>query len=649
MPDGLLERLSRGALVGDGAMGTRLYSKGIFINRCFDELNLAEPALVREVHREYVEAGADFLETNTFGANLFKLEPHGLGGKAAEINRAGAELARAEAGEGALVAGSMGPLGIPIEPLGRIAFDEARAAFRAQAAALAAGGVDFFVLETIRRLEEMREAIRAVRDVCDRPVVALMSISDEEHSAFGDAPDKIAACLTEWGADVVGLNCSVGPQPMLAAIERMRGVTNLPLGVMPNAGMPRLVEGRYMYLSSPEYFGKYARRFLRAGVRLIGGCCGTTPEHIRAIKAAVRAQIPEEYRAPKAPPAVVVTEPERAVEPVPRERKSALAAKIASGRFVCSVEISPPKSPDPAKALQRIARLREAGVDAVNIPDGPRASARMSSLSLAVLATQQGGVETILHYCCRDRNLLGMQSDLLGMGALGLRNVLIVTGDPPKLGDYPSATAVFDVDSIGLLQIASRLNRAQDLVGNPIDTPTALHLGVGANPAAVNLDEEIRRFEYKVEAGAEYVMTQPVYDVAVLERFIRRTEHCRIPLLVGILPLRSYRNAEFLSNEVPGMEVPERILERLARADSADEARGVGIDIAREALLECVPMVQGVYVMPPFGNVGAAIEVLEAAPRADGAGGDQAGGRGAAGTAGIVAREGESGDPFPAS
>jgi methionine synthase / methylenetetrahydrofolate reductase (NADH) len=614
VPEGLLERIARGAVIGDGAMGTRLYAKGIFINRCFDELNLTEPDLVREVHREYLEAGADFVETNTFGANPFKLEPHGLAQRVADINSAGAEIAREEARDRALVAGSMGPLGVPIEPLGRIAFEEARDAFRQQAAALAEAGVDFFVLETIRRLEEMREAIRAVRDVSDRPVVALMSISDEEHSAFGDSPEKIAGHLEEWGADIVGLNCSIGPQPMLAAIERMRAVTKRPLCVMPNAGMPRLVEGRYMYLSSPEYFGKYARRFLRGGVSVLGGCCGTTPEHIRAVKAAIRSLRPEDYREPKPPPVVTVEEPPRGVEPMPRAAKSSLAAKIAAGQIVCSVEISPPKSPDPSRALQRIVRLKEAGVDAVNIPDGPRASARMSSLALAVIASQRAGMEAILHYCCRDRNLLGMQSDLLGAGALGVKNILIVTGDPPKLGDYPSATAVFDVDSIGLMQIANRLNHGLDLVGNPIDQPTALHLGVGANPSAVNLDEEVRRFEYKVEAGAEFVMTQPVYDARALEVFVRRTEHCRIPLLVGILPLRSYRNAEFLSNEVPGMEVPERILERLAKAESAEAARAVGIDVAREALRECLPIVQGVYVMPPFGNVAAALEVLEALP-----------------------------------
>ena len=609
-----LERLEHGVVVGDGAMGTMLYSKGIYINRCFDELNLASPELVREVHRAYLDAGADLVETNTFGANHYKLEPHGLADRVADINRIGAELAREAAGDTAWVAGSLGPLGVPLEPLGRTAFEEARECFRNQAEALAAGGVDVFVVETIRRLEEIREAILGIREVSDKPIIALISISDDEQTAFGDSPEKIVRALDEWGADVLGLNCSVGPQPMLRAVEKMSPHTSRPICVMPNAGMPRLVEGRYMYLSSPEYFAKYARRFLRAGVRVLGGCCGTTPEHIRAVKAAVRSLRPEDYRSIGVAPRVEVVQPAAGVEPVPRAQKSALAAKIAAGEFVCSVEIAPPKSPDPARALARITRLKEAGVDCVNIPDGPRASARMSSLALAILSAREVGIEPILHYCCRDRNLLGMQSDLLGAGAIGVKNVLIITGDPPKLGDYPDATAVFDVDSIGLMQIAKRLNHGQDLVGNPIDKPTGLHLGVGANPAAVNLDEEIRRFEYKVEAGAEFAMTQPVYDAAVFERFVRRTEHCRVPILVGILPLRSYRNAEFLTNEVPGMEVPERILERLGRSESADHAREVGIEIAREALLAAMPMAQGVYVMPPFGSVTAALSVLEALP-----------------------------------
>jgi homocysteine S-methyltransferase len=611
--DGLLERIAQGVLVGDGAMGTMLYSKGIYINRCFDELNFSAPETVREVHRAYLDAGADFVETNTFGANAFKLEPHGLGHEVAAINRAGAELARAEAGESGLVGGSIGPLGVPIEPLGRVAFDEARRAFEVQAKALHDGGADFFLLETFRRLEEIREAMHAVRAVSDRPVIAMMSITEDSDSALGDPPQKIATRLTEWGADVIGLNCSVGPQPMLEAIEKMIPCTNLPLCVMPNAGMPRMVEGRFMYLATPEYFAKHARRFLRAGVRVLGGCCGTTPEHIRAIRGAVRSIHPG-AQAVERRVAVVVESRERVVEPIPRERKSQLGAKLAAGKFVCSVEISPPKSPDPTRALERIASLRDAGVDAINIPDGPRASARMSSAALAILATQRLGIEVILHYCCRDRNLLGMQSDLLGFGGLGLHNILIITGDPPKLGDYPDATAVFDVDSIGLMQIANRLNHGQDLVGNEIDQPTALHLGCGANPAAVNLDEEIRRFEYKVEAGAEYVMTQPVYDSKVFETFIRRTEHCRIPTLVGILPLRSVRNAEFLSNEVPGMTVPDSILQRLSAADTPESARAIGIDIAREALVESIPMCQGVYVMPPFNSAKAALEVLEAIP-----------------------------------
>jgi homocysteine S-methyltransferase len=609
-----LESLQRNVLVGDGAMGTMLYAKGIFINRCFDELNFTNPDLVREVHRGYVAAGADFIETNTFGANRFKLEPHGLRDRVFDLNRMGAELARQEAGDAVWVGGSMGPLGVPIEPIGRVAFDEARECFRAQAQALDAGGVDLFVLETFRRLEEIREAIRAVREISDKPVIALMSITEEAESALGDPLEKIGRFLDECEPDVLGLNCGVGPQPMLAAIEKVLAVTSRPTCVMPNAGMPRLVEGRYMYLSSPEYFAKYAQRLLRIGVRVLGGCCGTTPEHVRAMRRAVRAMRPSEIVAhPHLSPVRAETGPPR-VAPVPRARKSALAAKIAAGQFVCSVEISPPKSADPAKTLARIRELKDAGVDAVNIPDGPRASARMSSAALALLALRDVGMETILHYCCRDRNLLSMQSDLLGMGALGLKNVLIITGDPPKLGDYPDATAVFDVDSIGLMQVAKRLNHAEDLVGNPLDQPTSLHLGCGANPGAVNLDEEVRRFEYKVEAGAEFVMTQPVYDPRVLERFVRRIEHCRIPLLVGILPLRNVRNAEFLSNEVPGMEVPASILERLGAAESPEQARAVGVEIAQEALLASLPHCQGVYVMPPFNSVRSALDVLEALP-----------------------------------
>jgi homocysteine S-methyltransferase len=613
-PTGLRERLEAGVVVGDGAMGTMLYGKGIYINRCFDELNVASPDLVRDVHRGYVEAGADFIETNTYGANAFKLEPHGLAERLEEINRKGVEIAREAAGTRALVAGSIGPLGIQIEPIGRLAYSEARDAFRKQARALEEEGVDLFVIETIRRLEEMREAIRAVREVSDKPIVACVTITEEDISAYGDPPEKIAAALDSFGPDVMGLNCSVGPQPMLKAIGEMMPHTRLPTCVMPNAGIPRLVEGRYMYLSSPEYFGEYTRRFLMAGVRIVGGCCGTTPAHIRAIKDAVRSVRPERPHAERAVATPVSPIRGETIAPVAKALKSDLAASIDAGRFVCSVEILPPKSPDPERALKRIRRLREAGVDAVNIPDGPRASARMSSLALAVLAKRSAGVEAILHYCCRDRNLLGMQSDLLGAGALGIGNILIITGDPPKLGDYPDATAVFDVDSIGLMQIANRLNHGQDLMGNPIGSPTALHLGVGANPGAVNLDEEIRRFEYKVEAGAEFVMTQPVYDASVFENFVKRIDHCRIPILVGILPLHSFRNAEFLTNEVPGMEVPPTIMRRLADAGSAEAAKQVGIEVAQEALAASLPLCQGVYIMPPFGNVSAAIRVLEAIP-----------------------------------
>ncbi|MGH2569571.1 MAG: bifunctional homocysteine S-methyltransferase/methylenetetrahydrofolate reductase, partial [bacterium] len=446
MPPTFAESLSQRVIVGDGAMGTMLYAKGIYINRCFDELNLTSPELVQEVHREYLAAGAELVETNTFGANTYKLSLHGLSDRVAEINRRGVEIAREVVGDRAWVGGSLGPLGVPIEPIGRVGFDEARDAFRVQAQALADGGVDLFLIETIRRLEEVREAISAVRDVSDQPIIAMVAITEELTSALGDPPEKIAASLDEWGADVIGLNCSVGPQPMLEAIQRMIAVTDRPTCVMPNAGAPRLVEGRYMYLSSPEYFAKYTRRFVQVGVRVVGGCCGTTPEHVKAMKRAVQSVRPDDHKRTPVGPAASVRVQETGVAPVPLAKKSDLAAKIAAGQFVSSVEIAPPKSPDPEKALQRIAQLKEAGVDAVNIPDGPRASARMSSAALAILAAQRVGIDVILHYCCRDRNLLSMQSDLLGAGAVGLRNILIITGDPPKLGDYPDATAVFDVD-----------------------------------------------------------------------------------------------------------------------------------------------------------------------------------------------------------
>ncbi|MFQ6110449.1 MAG: bifunctional homocysteine S-methyltransferase/methylenetetrahydrofolate reductase [Nitrospinota bacterium] len=607
------ERLKQGVLVCDGAMGTMLYSKGVYIDRSFDALNLTAPDLVREVHRSYIKSGADIIETNTFGANRFKLRAHGLEGQVREINRQGALLAREESREAALVAGAVGPLGVLMEPLGKVRSAEAREAFREQAEGLLDGGVDLFILETFVHLEELGEAIGAVREACTGkgkalPIIAQMTLGEDGNTLHGIEPERVARQIERWGVEVLGANCSVGPAPMLESIRRMRSATSLPLSAQPNAGTPALVDGRYIYLTSPEYLATYAQRFIQVGVRVLGGCCGTTPAHIAAVRRAVRAMKPsrEEVRA----------EPKRAVlrpEPktVPRAEKSPLAQKLSEGRFVVSVELLPPRGADPGKVLESARLLKEARVDAVNIPDGPRASARMSPLALALLLMSEAGLEPILHYTCRDRNLLGMQSDILGAHALGIRNMLIVTGDPPKLGDYPEATAVYDVDSIGLVRLISRLNRGEDVAGNTIGTPTAVHIGVGVNPGAMNLEEEIRRFRLKVEGGAEFALTQPVFELGLLEKFLERTEGFRIPILVGILPLASYRAAEFLHNEVPGMSIPKGVLERMRKARSGDEARAIGIEVAQEALLKTRTLVQGAYVMSPVGGARGALKVLE--------------------------------------
>jgi len=595
-------------------MGTLLYARGVYINRCYDELNLSQPDLIRELHREYLSAGAEVIETNTFGGNAFRLQRHGLVDRTRDINLAGAQLARQAADSHrektaaqAFVAGSVGPLGVRIEPLGPTSFAEAREAFRAQVLALVEGGVDLLILETFGYLEEIHQAIQAAREAAPGvPVVAQVTIDEEGNCLDGASPESFAAKLTAWGADVIGCNCSVGPVAMLGAVERVRRSTDLPLSAQPNAGMPRAVEGRNIYLCSPEYMASYARKFLRAGVRLVGGCCGTTAEHIRAMRAALRAGEAGagSYR--------VVTAPRAAspVEPPPLAERSRLGAQIAAGEFVTLVEIVPPKGTVAEKELAGARLLHEAGVDAINIPDSPRASARMSNQALAILVQQQAGIEAVLHYTCRDRNVLSIQSDLLGAAAIGIRNLICITGDPPKLGNYPDATAVFDVDAIGLVNIVHNLNRGMDIGANPIGSSTGFVIGCGANPGAPNMDEEIHRFEYKVEAGAEFCVTQPVFDVALLENFLRRIEHCRIPVLAGIWPLVSVRNAEFMKVELR-VAVPDAIVERMARAASAEEARAEGVAIAREMLEAIRPMVQGAQVSAPLGRYPAALQVME--------------------------------------
>jgi homocysteine S-methyltransferase len=606
----LKDRLARAPLVCDGAMGTSLYAKGIMLNRSFDELNLSNPTLVQSVHREYIQAGAEMIETNTYGANRVKLQPHGFGDVVREINRRGAEIAR-ECADAAprpvLVAGSVGPLGRPIAPIGTVSEERATEAFREQAEGLIEGGVDLALLETFSDLRELSIAIKAVRAAAKEiPIVAQMTFGDDGATPLGAKPEHVARTLSALDVDAVGANCSVGPELMLQVMERMRSATALPLSVQPNAGLPEVVEGRVLYLCSPEYMAHYAKRFLASGVSILGGCCGTTPAHIGAIVGVVRALGPSRTVVEIAKPAE--SHPEQRA--VPREEKSHLARSLGR-KFVVSVEMDPPKGAEPGVLLDRAQWLKEKEIDFLNVADGPRASARMSALSFAVLLEQKVGVETILHYQCRDRNLIGIQSDLLGAYALGLRNILAVTGDPPKLGDYPSATAVFDVDSVGLVKILSHLNRGLDLAGNPLGPPMPLHVGVGANPGASDFDAEIRKFERKVEAGAEFCLTQPVYEPKYLERFLSAVKGSRIPVLVGILPLTSYRNAEFLHNEVPGMAVPAEVRELLKNAPSKERAQRVGIDIARDALRAARDLSEGAYLMPPFNKFELAVSVIE--------------------------------------
>lgn len=603
------ERLAQGRLiVFDGGTGTELYNRGVFINKNFDVLNIQQPDLVKSIHQSYLDAGAEVIETNTFGANQLKLRTHGLAESVTEINLAGAQIAREVAGEHALVAGSMGPLGIKIEPLGPTSFDEACAYFEEQVEPLLAGGVDLFILETFTNVDELGQAVRAIRKHSDLPIVASMTVDDEGRTILGMPPELFTAALDKLEIDAIGLNCSVGPKIMLDVIQQMQEYTDKPLAAQPNAGHPRLYQDRTIYMCSPEYMASYARKLIKSGVQIIGGCCGTTPEHIAEIARSVKALQPGRVQLnpimpkPETPP----------VEPVPLAEKSRLARKLSQGEKVVSIELTPPRGCDPSAILNKAKILHEKGIDAINLPDGPRASARMSNQIMSLLIHQQVGIEPIPHYCCRDRNLLGMQSDLLGLYAAGINNILLVTGDPPKLGDYPDATAVFDVDAIGLTNLVYALNHGYDLGRNPLNQPTGYLIGVGVNPVAVDLEKEISRFFYKVEAGAEYAITQPIFDVESFRRFLDRIDSHRIPILAGIWPLASFRNAEFMQNEVPGVEIPDLIMQRMYDAEQRGEGRLEGVKIAQEMVQALRDEIQGIQVSAPFGKLEGALQVVEA-------------------------------------
>jgi len=613
-----------GTVLCDGAMGTMLYGRGVFINRCYDELNLSQPELVREIHAEYLQAGAEVIETNTFGGNRFRLELHGLHDKVREINVAGVALARGcvnqirekQASE-AFVAASIGPLGVRLEPLGKVGLDEARAAFAEQIRALVEGGpgvgADLLVVETMTSLAEAEQVILAARsEAPGTPVIVMMTVDEDGSCLDGASAETAAIKLTEWGADAIGCNCSAGPATVLSVIERMRPLTKLPLAAMPNAGIPRAVEGRTIYLTSPEYMASFTRKLVKAGASIVGGCCGTTPSYTRAMKSALRAldameggiQVMERAASSKT---TAMTGSK--VDPPALAERSKIGAMVAGGEFVTMVEIVPPKGIDCSKELDGAAQLHRLGVDAINVPDSPRASARMSAQSLCVQIQQHVGIETILHYTCRDRNVLSIQSDLLGASSIGLKNILCLTGDPPKLGNYPNATAVFDVDAIGLVNIVHNLNYGLDIGKNSIGESTGFTISVAANPGVQDMDQEVRRFAYKVEAGAEFAITQPVFDMRVLEEFLRRIEGFRIPVIAGIWPLTSLRNAEFMKNDLR-VSMPDEIIVRMAAASSPEAGRIEGVKIAQEMLAEARPMVQGVQVSAPFGRYSVAADVL---------------------------------------
>ncbi len=623
MPDQTFrEALAQRVLLFDGAMGTEIYNRGVFINRCFDELNTSQGDMVSEIHGAYVRAGADVITTNTFGANRIRLGAYGLETRVREINQAGVRLALAAARGRSWVAASMGPTGALLAPVGKVSAADAFAAFREQAEVLIDAGADVIVLETFTHVAELLQAVAAVRSVnADQPIVACMSfpfVGPGQMQLEGETPEAAARAMADTGVDAFGTNCSNGPKGMQTVLERMLAVSNLKLVAMPNAGLPQVVEGRTLYLAAPEYMAEHARRFVQMGAGIVGGCCGTTPEMIKQIRAFVRSvsaerRVSVQETGPSTPAPGVP-------EPVPVHLRTEFARKLYTGEFCISVELDPPRGVDAQRAVEGAAMLREAGIDVVNIADGPRAVARMGPGALAQLVRAQTkgpndpGMESVVHYCCRDRNLLGMQMDLLGSNALGQRNILAVTGDPPKMGTYPDATAVFDIDSIGLISFIQMLNRGLDFSGQPVGGQTALFVGAGCNPGHIDLDLEVARFGRKIEAGAEYFFSQPLFDPEMLFRFLDRTEQFpRVPFLVGIMPLVSLRNAEFLHNEVPGMQVPAPILERLRRAGDRDAQREVGIECAREALREVMnhPRIAGTYVYPPFGSYKAVLSVVD--------------------------------------
>ena len=622
-------------------MGTLLYARGVFVNVCYDALVLEQPELVARIHAEYAAAGAEIVETNTFGANPVKLSAYGLEEKTREINREAARLAR-RAAPGVLVAGSVGPLGVRIEPWGPTAIDEAQDYFRRQVEGLLEGEVDGFILETFSDVNEIQAAYRAVRSLSDLPVVAQMTIGADLRTTYGTDPENLAVELDGLGAEVIGLNCSVGPAIILDALDIMGQRTALPLAAQPNAGLPRPVGDRRIYMASPDYMAQYARRLIDMGARFVGGCCGTTPDHIRRLADTVRSIQPRNSvvavrfpagekevvreavaggasAAPGAQPPPGTPPTDRARElgglpPIPTERRSVFGAALVRGEFMKTMEILPPRGWDPAGMVASARAARDAGVHAVSLVDSPRGRSRMGAIAAGLLVQQQAGVEAVVHYSCRDRNMMGMISDLLGAAAGGIRNLLLVSGDPPAQIHYPPSTAVFDIDSIGLTNVVHGLNRGLDPGENSIGAPTRFVMGVAANPGAVDMKREVSRFMWKVKAGADFAVTQPVFDVEALERFLERVAEWPLPILAAVWPLRSAREAEFLANEVPGVIVPDAVIQRLRDVEGRgpEAVKEEGLAVARETLRAVAPLVRGVHLHTPGGEAERALAVLDA-------------------------------------
>ena len=602
-----LTKIKDTPLIFDGAMGTVIYEKGIFLNACYDELNLTNPDLIKSIHQSYVDAGADVILTNTFGANRIKLEKYGLADKVKEINIAGVNLARSTSDD-VYVLASIGSNLSSGEILTPENIERIKASYKEQISTLVDAGVDGIIFETFFDVEELVLATEIAKSY-QIPVVASMTLTKEMETPKGlNIVTALKKLDKSQSVDILGLNCSIGPHAMLSAVEKVIGSISKPLVVQPNAGHPQKRDGRMIYLSTPEYFTSYCKNYINLGVMGVGGCCGTNVEHIKEMARTIKALTGVKKHVEISKIEVQNTN----IVVTPTIEKSNFAKKLFSeSEKAISIEITPPRSVDLTPMLEKVQKCKDVGVDAINIPDGPRASARISPMVAGVMIEQKIGMEVILHYCCRDRNLIGMQSDILGGYAAGIKNYLVITGDPPKLGNYPQATAVFDVDAVGLTKVIHNLNRGEDIAGNEINPPTSILIGVGANPCAINLENEIKHFYNKIDAGAEYVMTQPVFDADTLLRFIDITsKYKQIPVVAGIWPLVSLKNALFLKNEVPGVEIPDRIIERMEKANTKEDALKIGIEIAHEIKQKIDSSVQGYQISAPFGKVDLAINII---------------------------------------